>query len=584
MKGRPVWYFLYHTTGRTGGMIVLLLIVQVAMALCALGYALQLRSLVDAAVAGNARGFGVAVAVFAGLLCAQLGLRAAQHFFEEYCRSGLENRFKKYLYGQLLSREYAGVSAVHTGEWLNRLTGDTVVVANGLTDILPGLCGMTVRLVGAVAMILVLEPRFLYLILPAGLVLVLFSAVFRQKMKALHNAIRQKDGNLRIFLQETLENLLIVHGYALEEPVLAGVDLRMAEHRRARMRRSNFSNLCNFGFGGMIYGAYLLGAVFCGYGILTRRMTYGSFVAVLQLIGQVQAPFANLSGFLPRTYAMLASAERLLAVEKLPATPSEAVRSLQTVRRCYEEKFQAIGLSQAGFTYLPPVAAPEERSTKEKMPVVVHGLNLEIQKGQCLAFVGGSGCGKSTVLKLLLCLYPLDEGERYLLCGGRRLPLDKSWQRLFAYVPQGHHLMSGTVRQIVSFADPDHGGDDERLHKALQAACAAEFVAELEQGVDTPLGEHGHGLSEGQMQRLAIARAVFSGRPILLLDECTSALDAATEQRVLDNLHRMTDKTVLIVTHRPEALKICDAVVKFSADGCTVQPLRKGETTHAGSS
>lgn len=577
MNRRSTLRFLCHTTGRTAGVIALLLAIQVIIALCTVGYALQLRAIIDAAVAGNSRGFGVAVSVFAGLLCVQLLLRAAQRFFEEACRSRLENRWKDYLYEQLLTRDYAAVAAVHSGEWLNRLTSDTVVVANGLTDILPGLCGMTVRLAGAVIMLLLLEPRFLYLILPAGLLMVLFSAAFRQKMKLLHKTIQQKDGNLRVFLQDTLGSLLIIHSYALEESARDSAAARMDEHRQARMRRSNFSNLCNLGFGATIHGAYLLGAIFCGYGILTGTMTYGTFMAVLQLIGQVQMPFANISGFFPRTYAMLASAERLLAVESLPASEADPVLSQEEVRHCYEKSFEALGLCKAGFTYLPPMAAPEDNNAKEGMPVAVHGVNLEVRKGQYLAFVGGSGYGKSTVLKLLLCLYPLDEGERYLVCDGQRQLLDSSWQRLFAYVPQGSHLMSGTVRQIVAFADPTHADDTARLQNALQVACADGFVAELEQGVDTPLGERGMGLSEGQMQRLAIARAVFSERPILMLDECTSALDAETEQQVLANLRRMTDKTVLIVTHRPEALKICDAVVEFSADGCTERSLKKGE-------
>lgn len=162
-----------------------------------------------------------------------------------------------------------------------------MVVANGVTDILPGLCGMAVRLAGAVTMILLLEPRFLYLVLPAGLAMVLFSTAFRKKMKALHKVIQQKDGDLRIFLQDTLGSLLVVHTYALEDRARTGADARMAEHRRARMRRSNFSNLCNLGFGAIMNGAYLLGAVFCGYGILTGTMSYGTFTAVVQLIGQV---------------------------------------------------------------------------------------------------------------------------------------------------------------------------------------------------------------------------------------------------------------------------------------------------------
>lgn len=562
MNHRSVLRFLCHTTGRTAGIIALLVVLQGIIALCAIGYALQLRTIIDAAVAGNRRSFVTAVAGFAGLLCTQLVLRAVQRFFDESCRSRLENRFKQFLYFQLLSRDYAGVSAVHSGEWLNRLTSDTVVVANGLTDILPGLCGTTVRLAGAVIMILLLEHRFLYLVLPAGLSMVLFSVVCRKKMKVLHKDIQQKDGNLRIFLQDTLGSLLVVHSYAREKQTLAAATARMAEHRRARMRRSNFSNLCNLGFGAVISGAYLLGTVFCGYGILTGTVTYGTFMAVLQLIGQVQAPFASISGFLPRTYALLASAERLLAVESLPLTDSEPVRSLANVQHSYEQDFEVLGLSKAGFTYLPPAATPEEHATKQGLPVVVHGLSLEIRKGQYLAFVGGSGCGKSTVLKLLLCLYPLDEGERYLVLGGRKRPLDRSWQRLFAYVPQGNHLMSGTVRQIISFADPDHAEDDARLQNALRVACADEFVAGLERGVDTTLGESGLGLSEGQMQRLAIARAVFSQRPILLLDECTSALDEETEERLLQNLRAMTDKTVVIITHRQAALQICDRIWK----------------------
>lgn len=580
MNRRRTLRFLCHTTGRTGAMIGLLLAVQVGIALCAVYFALQLRTIVDAATAGEGRAFGLAVAGFAGLICTQLVLRAIQRFLEENCRSRLENRFKHFLYEQLLTRDYAGVTAVHSGEWLNRLTSDTAVVANGLTDILPGLCGMAVRLAGAILMILLLEPGFLCLVLPAGLILIGFSALSRPRLKSLHKTVQQKDGALRIFLQDTLGSLLIVHTYALERQVLLNADERMTEHRRARMRRSDFSNLCSLGLGAAISGAYLLGAALCGYGILKGTMTYGTFMAVLQLIGQVQAPFANISGILPRTYTMLASAERLLAVESLPLAAEKTVRPLEEVQRCYGRDFEGIGLSKAGYTYLPPAATPEEGTTKEGMPVVIHGLDLEIRKGQYLAFAGGSGCGKSTVLKLLLGLYPLDEGERYLVCGGRRIPLDASWQRLFAYVPQGHHLMSGTVRQIVTFADPEHAQEEDRLQNALRVACADDFVSELEQGVDTPLGERGQGLSEGQMQRLAIARAVFSRSPILLLDECTSALDSATEQRLLKNLHSMTDKTVLIVTHRPEALKICDAVVQFTADGCTVQKLRKGERNH----
>ena len=148
-------------------------------------------------------------------------------------------------------------------------------------------------------------------------------------------------------------------------------------------------------------------------------------------------------------------------------------------------------------------------------------------------------------------------------------PLTAAWRRLFAYVPQGNALMHGTIREIVSFGEPDQSCNEERLRRALTIACAADFVFDLEQGVDTELGERGTGLSEGQMQRLAIARAIFAANPILLLDEGTSALDEQTEKQLLQNIRSLTDKTVVIVTHRPGALSICDRVLQFTESGVT---------------
>lgn len=162
-----------------------------------------------------------------------------------------------------------------------------------------------------------------------------------------------------------------------------------------------------------------------------------------------------------------------------------------------------------------------------------------------------------------MCMYPLDHGERYITGVEGEIPLDASWRRLFAYVPQGNALMIGTIREVVSFADPDAAQDEARIRRALEIACADEFVEDL----DSVLGERGSGLSEGQMQRLAIARAVFSDCPVLLLDESTSALDDLTEQRLLKNLRAMTDRTVVIVTHRKAALFICDRVLRFKEAG-----------------
>lgn len=323
----------------------------------------------------------------------------------------------------------------------------------------------------------------------------------------------------------------------------------MTDHQRARMKKNHFSNICNVGFGAVTNGIYLFAAVYCGYGILVGTMTYGTFTAVLQIIGSIQSPFANITGFLPKYYAMVASAERRMEAEAYEDDCPDGILAAEEIHDFYDHKFAAIGLKDASFTYLSPVR-DEKEHTRENMPVVIDHMNLEIRKGEYVAFTGPSGCGKSTLLKLLMCLYPLDGGERYLeVAGGERIPLDSRFIRLFAYVPQGNQLISGTIRETVTFSDPKLMAQDEKVFEALQIACADGFVREQPMGLDTPLGERGSGLSEGQMQRLSIARAVLSGLPILLLDEATSALDAATEEQLLRNLRSMTDRTVVIITH-----------------------------------
>ncbi|MBP0960985.1 MAG: ABC transporter ATP-binding protein [Oscillospiraceae bacterium] len=560
--------WLWRVTGRKKYYVAALMLVQALNGGSGVLYALFLRNIVDSAVAHDRTGFFKNCVYTAILVLGQVMLSAMIRYLEEQSRSSLENQLKSRLFHNVLHKDYSSVSAVHSGEWLNRLTSDCMVVANNFTDILPGAAGMIVKLVSAAVMIVALEPKFAAVLIPVGFVLLFFTYAFRKNLKKLHRQIQEKDGKLRIYLQEHIGSMMMIRSFATEDQTEAEAAEKMKAHKSARMKKNRFSNMCNIGFQSGMQGMYLLGVCYCGYGILTGAISYGTLTAVTQLISQIQSPFANITGYLPKFYAMTASAERIMEIEKFTDDSENAVLPAKEVNSFYENEMKGFGIRDAEFTYYPVVDRISDL-TKEEMPLVLENISVDIRKGEYVAFTGHSGCGKSTVLKLLMSVYRLDGGIRYLEGTEGEKTLSAEWRRLFAYVPQGNQLFSGTIRETISFADKTASSDDERIENALKIACADEFVSELEQGTDTLLGERGAGLSEGQMQRIAIARAVFSDCPVLLLDEATSALDELTERKVLENLKTMTNKTVVIVTHRPAALDICDRILQFTENGVT---------------
>ena len=552
LKNQKTSRWIRNTSGKNDLILGILIFIQALLGISSVGYAFCLKKIVDLAVLKNRDLFWDYVMGFIILVAGQVILRAIHRHTEEYAKATFENKFKTHLFSKLLWGDYATVQNTHTGDWMNRLTSDTVIVAEGKAQILPGVIGMTVKMSGALMMLVWLEPFFSAAFLAGGIGLTCVTYFFRKKLKILHKRVQESDGRLRIFFQENLSSMTVVRSFVQEKRALQEASLCMKDHKKARMTRNQYSNLCNLGFGIIMQGAYVVGAVYCGYQIMNGIMSYGTLLAMMQLIGQIQTPLANITGYLPKYYGMIASAERLMEIEENNSfeqknADSEQVLSLEQVKEFYQKSFSKIELSNVSFSY-----------SSKGLPMILEHFDLQVEKGDYIAFTGASGCGKSTLLTILMCLYPLNGGERKLLLNDRgECELSDQYRRLFAYVPQGNQLMKGSVREVVSFSAPNRK-DEEAIWKALQISCGDDFVKNLKAGLDTQLGERGAGLSEGQMQRLAIARAIYSDHPILLLDEATSALDEETEKQLLQNLKNMTDKTVLIVTHRLSVLEICN--------------------------
>lgn len=537
MKKNALFWILKQIRRRIPA-IAVMTAADVGYALFSVFFALGSRAVIDSAVAGDPEAFKQAClyqgSIIAGILICLTVLR----HLRDRISADLERDWKQRLLHGLLHGEYAAVSSYHSAELLNRLNNDVSKVNSGVLSIIPSFASMATRLVAAVVVLGVLDARFTLLIAAMGILVILATALMRRKLKDLNKLVSEHDGKVSGLLQETMEKLLMVQAMDVAQEVERRSDKLLLQRYEIQRRRKNVSLVTNTGVSLMYYGAGFLALIWCASKLLRGQMSFGSLTAVIQLVNQLQTPFVNLSGIMPQYIAMTASAERLMELEAIQGEPAPMGEEPAQLYR-QAKSLEARNLS---FSY--------DRDQ------ILQGAEFTLPKGAFAVITGPSGIGKSTLLKLLLGIFCPEQGGLYLNCGDRRVVLDRSTRRLFAYVPQGNLLLSGTLRENLTIVNP--GATEEQLRQAMHVSAMEDYLPQMPQGLDTPLGESGAGLSEGQAQRLAIARAVLGGAPILLLDECTSALDEATEQKVLRRLRALPDRTCIAVTHRPAAVALCD--------------------------
>lgn len=505
------------------------------------------RGLIDSAVGRDGRQFLFNAILISGAvltirLCGLIsGLLSAKTGAE------LLRDLRTMVLRRLLHKQYAELDGFHSGELVNRMFSDVGIVRNGIMEAVPAIVSMAVGFAGAAVLLIRMDWRFILLMLAGGLLGLILIAAFHKPMTSRHKAAQESEGRLHAALQELLENLRLVKASGSEKRMEGRTEDRQQAFLAAQLRKGRFSVSMNNSISLVFQLSWLFCMLWGCYGIYCGRLTYGMLAAILQLLGQIQGPFSKAAGVADQLYGTISSAERLKELLDLPE--EEPVPADDSVP---DREFREIRLCGVDFSY------------GRRAEPVLKQVNLTIRAGEFAAVTGASGSGKSTLFQLLLGIYQPAGGElKFCFADGKEMAVSRSTRGLFAYVPQGNTLFSGTLREnLTMFTD---SASDEEILQAARLACLDRFLAELSDGLDTVIGERGIGLSEGQAQRVAVARALLSRAPILLLDECTSALDEKTETELLRNIASLRGKTCLIVTHRRAALEICNSRIHIGA-------------------
>ncbi len=524
--------------------VFFLAVLSVVVTLFSLAFAYLVRYLINSASEGSATKLWIFSGILIGVLLLKIIFKTVNTFLAERLRTKMYANLRTKTFSKILRANYACTQGYHSGDLLNRLTADVQEVTVDTVGLLPALVGMAVQCLGAIAALLTIDPLFTAIYVVGGCVLGGLTALFRRQIKKRHKEVMETDGKARSFIQEGLSSMTTVKAYSVEEKATEKLKNLSDTYYDKRMKRNVLRSEMSFIFSLLSNFGLIFAVVWSSISVLKGSPDYGSILSVILLLMQLQQPLTSFSSLIPVYYSRTASAERLAELDDLPV--DEQAIDKAEVPAIYNN-MQSIRLEKLSFSY--------------GRDSVLKNADIVVNKGEIVCLTGASGAGKSTIFKLLLSVFQPTDGK-ILFEGnfeGSSISITARERSLFAYVPQGNFLFSGTIAENLAFFADDSDLSDEEIRKALDIACA-EFVYTLPEGLQTKLNEGGEGLSEGQLQRLNIARALLSHRPILLLDEATSALDGETEERLLQNIRSLQDKTCLIVTHRPAALAVADRI------------------------
>lgn len=450
-----------------------------------------------------------------------------------------QNRMQQRVLDRILRSEWRGKESRHSGDVLNRLEFDVTNVVNFLTETLPSALSVLAMFIGAFSYLASMEWRLAVLVAAMVPLFVLVSKIYIRQMRGLTRQVRDSDSKVQAFIQEITQNRMLVKTLESGGFMINRLESTQSELRRNVVRRTSFSVFSNFilNFGFTL--GYLVAFLWAAVRMSAGTLSFGGMTAFLQLVAKIQGPARSLTKLVPAFVSVFTAAERLMELEEDPL----------------EEQGDPIVLDAPCGVRLDNVSyAYQDGETN-----VIDNLSFDFRPGCCTAILGETGAGKTTLVRMLLALLQPQSGSLHIYNNVEERQLTPRLRANFVYVPQGNTLLSGTIRENLRLGK--HNATDEEMREALIKSCA-EFVFDLPDGLDTACAEKGGGLSEGQAQRICIARALLRNRSVMLFDEATSALDPDTERRLLKNILASHDKTIIFITHRLAVVDYCDDVLR----------------------